>query len=1566
MGHKYKMLLPKAVLTKTVCGAAAAAALTTGAVLGTSAYQSGMNFHPSGTEREFNANQVNFSDDKDVKGRDSTEENKEDFLQKDKDADDANDPKKQEGGNYLLENEQQMQQDGNSMSVIENVLSSSPLHPGGTALIGGVSGDQSYGLTTDRDNADMIIGGNPGGTLVVPGTGTGTGENGGQGGTGTEPGDNGGNPAPSQPDTPAQPTNPAKPDTSPGGGDNGGGTPNVPDTPSDFTPTDRPDGSGLNTDPTPGMADSSSDAPDGGKTDQAGWFQKETISGSGSSITKDQADNGVLFIQKPDEISIGALYRGQKNVSAVTIFNSLETYVVNLDDFTAWQWNNAAMHLGSKKFFMIDAVRFYNSDGELLGEYKFTNQEENIKEDTIDIPADAVDAKIDVSYRYSTSGDWQQKTDVDYYLEQTRLFVMKHILSKENEVITNDMTVNGALDQTPVIGSTIYLYKYQNELLKKNKLYDDSNHRIFALFPGWMENGELVDWSYTVAEGRHVLEPAAVKPLDSRFTVKMVVSDVDGFDSAMWFQTLTAYTGQTARTGLDTLEVPKYVQVVRMDDENTLSAVNTLKLPDTVLQVDTSNSNLRVNTGYVVDAENPMYSTKTDENGCSILTNKDGTAYLGIPYSVNDLVIPADVDKVVLPEDTNIGSVVLQERTDGTLPDIDFGGMTAGVVVVPSDLMNDFVDQHRDLSGTGIEIIASDSDAVVKNDAIFSNNGQTLNRVFVRDGYYTIPGDVTKIEANAFADAPNLKKLVLSKESRIVPEFDAGSFADSGVTTIVCSTQTQAESLDAWLAESQLSEKVHTVVLRQTAVGETYFVDAATGEAVLMNGSPETRIFDGKIDTGNGKISVTGIADGAFEKCTALQWALLPETVNDIGARAFYGCTGLEGVLIDTTGEVTIGNLAFDKCTSMSFIASNAIDCELNGYSINTGASATTLYAPTNAQYGYDESWTAFDELSGVAGFALVNIGSTEMLYGTDTEDEPWLGLRSGRCTEGALTLPTTTIELFDQAFYGTTGTYTLNWEELTELGYIDNEVFTNTGLTGKVDAMLCCIGNDAFMGTDITEVVLHKAVKRLDGGCFSDCRSLAKFTMMTGFAAYDYTGAASMLFANLFGGCSALEDVTITDYHVPQLAVYGANSPFTFNYDWTWDDTVAKVHIIAAEPDRVAPYYIRDWRYAMLGSLSDGSTTGYETLWNNTQMEVLNDMIGGYELPDGVGIDEETDARTKQKLIDVENNIRRLLGAGEADEPTDYYPLRVNNMGDTTVTGAPSGLESAVLQRAMLDFPWWRSFNIGADMFRTSPNLSQVDFRDGISGIEQNAFRGVRSNKLTLDFYNETPPALLNPTRGEGFSFGVDEDKLTIEILVIDSDWNFIKDAYLDYIERWVYPMAGYADYDDMYAAIAAELGEDAAREDIHAKMTELLLPVENHLRSMMVVYEDIFAPFTPEPVKELSFQLGRDAAMLEPDNQNPPEEDGELTPIPSPDTDSGSSGGSIIEDGSANEPSDRVDEKDGTDATPSTDPANEPVILPMEDGVHEIVIPAEPPVDAGEDTASAEESTEEKGETE
>lgn len=74
MGKLDKVLLSRAILTKNVLGAAAVAALTTGTVLGISAYRSGNHFHPSDTERGFNANQVHFDDNEDVKGSDSTAE----------------------------------------------------------------------------------------------------------------------------------------------------------------------------------------------------------------------------------------------------------------------------------------------------------------------------------------------------------------------------------------------------------------------------------------------------------------------------------------------------------------------------------------------------------------------------------------------------------------------------------------------------------------------------------------------------------------------------------------------------------------------------------------------------------------------------------------------------------------------------------------------------------------------------------------------------------------------------------------------------------------------------------------------------------------------------------------------------------------------------------------------------------------------------------------------------------------------------------------------------------------------------------------------------------------------------------------------------------------------------------------------------------------------------------------------------------------------------------------------------------------------------------------------------
>ena len=41
-------------------------------------------------------------------------------------------------------------------------------------------------------------------------------------------------------------------------------------------------------------------------------------------------------------------------------------------------------------------------------------------------------------------------------------------------------------------------------------------------------------------------------------------------------------------------------------------------------------------------------------------------------------------------------------------------------------------------------------------------------------------------------------------------------------------------------------------------------------------------------------LTINAIDDNAFENCTELIWAILPESVDNIGYQAFKGCTSLQ------------------------------------------------------------------------------------------------------------------------------------------------------------------------------------------------------------------------------------------------------------------------------------------------------------------------------------------------------------------------------------------------------------------------------------------------------------------------------------------------------------------------------------------------------------------------------------------------------------------------------------------------------------------------------------------------
>ena len=147
--------------------------------------------------------------------------------------------------------------------------------------------------------------------------------------------------------------------------------------------------------------------------------------------------------------------------------------------------------------------------------------------------------------------------------------------------------------------------------------------------------------------------------------------------------------------------------------------------------------------------------------------------------------------------------------------------------------------------------------------------------------------------------------------------------------------------------------------------------------------------------------------------------------------------------------------------------------------------------------------------------------------------------------------------------------------------------------------------------------------------------------------------------------------------------------------------------------------------------------------------------------------------------------------------------------------------------------------------------------FDNGFAGIEQDAFQGVESETLQLTFYDATPPALLLDTEGEPFDFGINIEHIN----------SFDADTCIDFIEKWAYPLAGYENYEKMYSAMrqsmmeSAENSTEITTEAVHEKMTEILLPIENQLRSVIWYISEDFSISTLPQVEKLSFTLGTDA---------------------------------------------------------------------------------------------------------
>ena len=415
------------------------------------------------------------------------------------------------------------------------------------------------------------------------------------------------------------------------------------------------------------------------------------------------------------------------------------------------------------------------------------------------------------------------------------------------------------------------------------------------------------------------------------------------------------------------------------------------------------------------------------------------------------------------------------------------------------------------------------------------------------------------------------------------------------------------------LLSSGALEGVEVIMLRVSKEGYAYAWLAGENRTVLIDAPENVTPFTGVVTATDGSaVDVNQIGTGAFANHTELKWVYLPESVTTIGYEAFRDCTALEGVLIDTREQITILEKAFTGCEALRFPASNAMDGQVYEDSLPVAIrtpGSKELKLPeycmalvrSNAT-GYHPYWTMFTTAD-PDSYTMEDLGNGTMAaYLTGVDGVPYTLIRAGGTAEGVLTLPESTVEIYQFGFAGMASDmgFRLEWDALPKLYYLDGGAFYDSGLSGDVscpDGVL--VGAECFFGSDITGFTsaVGGIGSDFSAGAFQHCTSLTRVELGS-FA------VNSSLYSYLFDGCEQLRELVLDDFSAPGLISYN-ESPFRFNSDWTLGEEVENLRITVQAGAEDS--YVRSWRYGFSGSSGMYSGSAYIDMWNAIQMELMD-----------------------------------------------------------------------------------------------------------------------------------------------------------------------------------------------------------------------------------------------------------------------------------------------------------------------------------------------------------------------
>ena len=1287
--------------------------LTSGTALAVKAYISGSQFQPKSFAQMLQANQIAFPENADKSGKKQDEEEEGSSVwEKVDDAKEREKPASTGGTGVLLQNGQQALAQGETgtvMTAAEAAAVGNGTSAGGSQQA--AAGDAVYDFVSDPSHADLVI--------RMPGESSGSGNGSGDGtgaeGAASQEQGHGGSGRGSE-STSSSSGSGGRGDSSSGSSSGNGGSlvPGKDNAGSIIEPIPDPE-PGEDKPEKPGVLDpsiGSDPAAPGTKPKPSVGFDDHMPSFDESK--KDDIAPGGVKIMKgfyPDY----CLYRGQE-ITSRSVFYALDTFVVDKDRNT-YAWGEDAYN----KYIRIDGISF--DGGKTWKSFPVT------------IPEDVDSGKVVIkaSYRLSQSDSWTQ-TDVSYEVEDSRILVLSRRLESGETKIPDACILNtDSSNQYLTSDSRLNLYKLQNAIL-------GNQGEIAELFPGWTENGELAPWLYPAGSGLHVLEPAETVPLDTNlYTVEIqprILDDLpgeSGFGSlGGFFQTLTEYKSQNGSGDNQNLEIPRYVQVVDFDPENpcSLFRVNDISVPDTVLYINTASSSFILDHAWIVDEENPYYSS--DEEG--FLYNKDQDELLGIPYRKRSITVSSRIRKVVIPYSNDLNSICLEAKTAEELPEMDcrYLNEVNCNVRMRDELLVSFLrgegKYFSKSSGNTVSAKESPENAYWMNQdgAVINDEGE-LHCFVTRGTSVSLSTDITSVQKSAFRYTSGIETLRFPYSGKAV-ELQKGSLAGSNIRRIVCYSQEQKRSIERQLDQAGADHDiaVELVQEQENPEGYRYFQEEVDGKLLtILESAPAgiTSFDSGALTDANGtKLVISSIADGAFRGCTSLQWVTLSEDTKTIGASAFEDCSLLEGVMISAEDTIEIGDRSFEGCNSLRFIASNAKECvRENDYvpkveqSYGGGSARCFFFIPSYddgdsySNHGYPAMHAiSFDRQSNVTSYQVVETGENgKVLYGLGANGDAWIALRAGKKLDSLVSLPAGTMEIFPYAFADTEaeeGSYSLNWESLPEFGYVDEGAFWDASLAGDVKmTRMALLGSNSFRGTRIERIELA-CVYDIGENAFSGCESLKE-------AVFDQTEEYAVLPSYSFQGCSNLERIVLKSAEpLLSFAHWYPNIPYRINGDWTEEEEISRVQLVV--PEGAELKCIQEWQYYFTGH------SNYEELRNVVEDDLFWEL---WAMP----TNEEVLAECGKRLLEAENRIRGLLRMETVEQltfpPEELQNLPAEQADDPSIESLEKDKDNEAVTESVTDPEEEDALTGGTDAEKAAGG-NVVDAESGLESSEEDA----------------------------------------------------------------------------------------------------------------------------------------------------------------------------------------------------------------------------------------------------